>query len=120
MLKKMEMSKEVYRLRRKVIDLIREAKELVPTMPRITVRITDNHVTTLARATMKRNYIEVSERAINSSSFDLRTIVFHELVHAIWGIKHDENCPLMKPIYKPLSKNDAKRLFLMYAKKQEE
>ncbi len=26
----------------------------------------------------------------------LRNIVFHEIVHAVTGFKHDEKCPLMK------------------------
>lgn len=109
------MSPEVYQLRRKVIALIYEAKKLVPTLPRVTVRITDNHETTLALATMKRDYIEVSERAVNCGDFDLRTIVFHELLHAVWGVGHDKSCPLMKTNHEPIPKEEVHRLFLKYA-----
>ena len=115
-MKKKEMSATVYELRRNVIALVYEAKELVPTLPRITVRITDNHETTLALATMKRDYIEVSERAISCTDFDLRTIVFHELLHAVWGLRHDETCRLMKAHHEPLPKEKVHQLFLKYAK----
>lgn len=117
-LNKKEMSPAVYQLRRKVIDLIYEAKKLVPTLPRIMVRITENHETTLAMATLKRDYIEVSERAVNCGDFDLRTIVFHELIHAVWGVRHNESCPLMRSHHKPLPKEDVHRLFLQYSKDQ--
>lgn len=114
-LKHKRMNSDVYRLRRRVMAMIYEAKKLVPSLPRITVRITDDHHTTLAMATLKRDFIEVSERAITCSDFDLRTIVYHELVHAVYGFHHDEACPLMRSIHKPLSIELVQSLFLKYA-----
>lgn len=113
------MSPEVYALRRRVIALVYEAKGLYPKLPRVTVRIADDHETTLAIAKVGRDYIEVSERAVICDDFDLRTIVFHELVHACFSVMHIESCPLMKPIHSPLSKDQAQKLFLKYAQGKE-
>lgn len=115
-LKNKEMNPAVFKLRKKVMNLIYEASEIVP-LPRIEVRITDNHETTLAVGRMRKNVIWVSERAVTYSEFDLRTIVFHELLHAVFGVSHDENCPLMKPIHSPLSKKECHRLFKRWATK---
>jgi len=111
------MSPEVYQLRRRVIALIYEAQKLIPSLPRIMVRITENDPKILALATYNKNYIEISERAITCSDLDLRTIVYHELVHTVFGIGHIEQCPLMRPVHQPLSKEEAQRLFLYYAQK---
>ena len=112
-----KMSPAVYELRRKVIALVYEAKALVPTLPRLTVRITYNHESILAMAKISRDYIEVSDQAINRSDLDLRTIVFHEIIHAVFGVRHDEKCPLMKAHHTPLPKDRVHSLFLKYAGK---
>jgi hypothetical protein len=61
----------------------------------------------------------ISERAITSPEHDLRAIVFHEIVHAVWGIGHIEKCPLMRAttIERRLSKEEAGALLVKYAKK---
>ncbi len=38
-----EMSPAVFAKRREIIALIHQAKKLVPSLPRITVRVTENH-----------------------------------------------------------------------------
>lgn len=79
-----KMNSDVYKLRRRVIDLIYEIKELVD-LPRVEVRITDNHESILGQGTKGqfrgRSWIWISERAIKASEFDLRTIVYHEVLH---------------------------------------
>lgn len=115
-LNKKVMSSEVYQLRKRVMAMIYEAKRLVPSLPRVTVRITDDHASTLAIAVMERDYIEVTERAVTCDDFDLRTIVYHELLHAVYGVEHDDQCPLMRPVHLPLSKEMAQRIFTRYAK----
>ena len=117
-MKNKEMSPEVYALRRQAIEMIYEAKKLVPDLPRLTVRITDNHERTLGKGWMKQNVIWLSERAVTGKDFDLRTIVFHEILHACYGIQHDESCPLMRAIHKPLSKAQCERLFLKWAQRK--
>ncbi len=97
----LKMDDGVYKLRREVIGYIYELKNSIPTLPRITVRVTEDHKEILAVARMEENIIWVSKRAINE--FDLRTIVYHEIGHAVYGAEHDDNCPIMKPAH---SKNE--------------
>lgn len=112
-----EMDEKTFILRKKAMSFIYEAKKLVPSLPRIELRITHDHEVTLAMGRMNKNIIWVSDRAINQKEFDLRTIVFHEILHAAFGVEHDESCPLMKSIHAPLSKNEAERLFLFWVTK---
>lgn len=116
-MKNLKMNRDVYSLRRSVIAIIHEAKELVPSLPRIEVRITEDDDKTLAFAYLNKNIIRVSQRAITDKEFDLRTVVFHELCHAVFGVRHIEECPLMKPIHEPISKARARKLFQGYAKR---
>lgn len=99
------------------MGFIYEAKEIAPDLPRIEIRITEDHDKTLAYAFLKKNIIRVSFRAITDDAFDLRTIVFHEILHAVYGIKHDEGCLLMRAVHSPLSRATATRLFKSYVKR---
>ena len=89
----LKMDAAVYKLRRNVIGFIYEAREAV-SLPRITVRITEDHDSMLGCARMNENILWITKRAINE--FDLRGIVYHEIAHAVFGADHDESCPLMK------------------------
>lgn len=107
-----KMSPEVYRLRRQVIDLIYEANKLVA-LPRIDVRVTDRHQMILGVAEMKGNIIWITEETVAS-----RSVVFHEILHAVYGQEHVEGCPLMAPaISKNLDRQTCDSLFLKYATK---
>lgn len=116
LLKNKKMNDEVYSLRRKVIDIIYEAKILYPSMPRITVRITyDSDKGILGVARLNKDIIWIPERTIKMTKNSLRNVVYHELCHAIFGIGHDENCPLMSSkLDIILSKNKVEKLFLSY------
>lgn len=111
-----DMDSKVYQLRRQVMGYIYEAKELYPNLPRINVRITEDDETCLAYAYLNKNIIRISTQAIIGKGFDLRTIVFHELVHAVFGFRHDDACELMRPKHRPLSKAKADKLFKKYVK----
>ena len=115
-LKNQKMNPEVYKLRKRVMNLIYEAKELDPTIPRLNVRVTHDHERILGQARLNQNIIWISERAITASEFDLRTIVFHEVLHAVYGIEHDESCPLMKAIHKPMNKRQCEYHFKKWVK----
>ncbi len=94
-----EMNKEVYALRRKVINIIYDLKKAVPTLPRVEVRI-GNHVNdkrVLGQGKMKECKIWITEKAVNMNPDELRHIVAHELGHAVLGLEHDDKCPLMRP-----------------------
>lgn len=115
------MDSEVYALRRRVMALIYEIKEMVD-IPRVEVRITDDHDSVLGMGSMGpsrggRSWIWITERAITASEFDLRSIVYHEVLHAVYGVGHNDSCPLMKPTHTPLSKAQAQKHFMKYAKK---
>jgi len=110
LLKNKIMSQGVYDLRRKVISLIYEAKKLID-LPRIEIRVTDNHKTILGVAAMGAKIIWITEGMTAS-----RSVVFHEILHAVFGQGHVNGCPLMAP--KINDKLDAKtcdKLFLKYA-----
>ena len=96
-IKNFKMNDEVYKLRTKVINLIREVKKQYRTLPRIEVRIGEarNH-SVLGVARLKDNKIWITKRATDMSQDALRNVVFHEIVHAVTGFEHDEKCPLMK------------------------
>lgn len=99
-----KMNDEVYQLRRKVIELIYEAKKTIKDLPRVEVRIGEsaNCKHTLGIAQMKACKIWITEKAIGRGTDYLRHVVYHELAHAVYGAEHDTKCPLMAPtINKP-------------------
>lgn len=110
-----KMSPEVYKLRREIIELIYEAKRLVPNLPRITVRVTDNNSSgVLGCARMGGNIIWISEGYVAS-----RATVFHEILHAVYGQAHVVGCPLMATHINPeLDKATCDKLFIKYAGKR--
>jgi len=114
-LKNLQMNDDVYALRRKVIELIYEAKEL-DDLPRIEVRITEDDKEILGQGRMNQNIIWISRRAV--TEFNLRPIVYHEILHAVYGVPHDEKCPLMRKTHKPLSKEVCQERFQYWAKKK--
>jgi hypothetical protein len=116
-----KMNDEVYVLRRRVINFIYKIKEYVE-IPRIEVRITDNHHSVLGRATLKGNVLWITERiASHASSYAFNVIVAHEILHAVFGVEHDDTCPVMKAIHdsddKRLTDEDIIKIFISYAKK---
>lgn len=104
------MNSEVYALRRKVIDLIHEAKRLAP-LPRIEVRVTENQGNRLGCAAMGDCQMWITERAVVS-----RATVFHEILHAVFAQSHVVGCPLMATHIDPnLDKETCDKLFKKYA-----
>lgn len=118
-LKNKEMNTQTYKLRKEAMKFVYEAKLLDPTLPRITVRITDNADTILGMARFNKNIIWIVEKSITKNQYDLRTVVFHEILHAVYGIHHDESCPLMKAIHSPLSKRDCEYHFKKWIKRSQ-
>ena len=105
-----QMDSDVYKLRRKVIDLIYEAKKLVD-LPRIDVRVTDNHKFIAGAGCVHDNKIWITEKFVAS-----RAVVFHEILHAVYGVPHIAGCPLMAPVYSNPPDDVCNRLFVKYAK----
>ena len=116
-LKNKKMNNDVYKLRREVMKYIYEAKNIVPTLPRITIRITDNYENILGKALLAKDVIWIPDYTL-TSGHDLRTVVFHEILHAVYNTDHHDDCPMMKPSHsktEKLSKAEAHRLFKKWA-----
>jgi hypothetical protein len=109
----LKMNSDVYAKRREVIVLIHEAKRLLPIeLPRITVRIAENHARILGCARPGECVMWITERSVAS-----KQTVFHEILHAVFRQPHVTGCPLMHPSNKFKSATSAEldRLFVQYA-----
>jgi len=94
-----KMDNEVYKNRRKVLDFIYELKNEGFKLPRIDVRIgTSQKCNVLGKARLKDNIIWITQEAINNGSNELRSVVYHELLHAIYGCNHVKGCPIMSAV----------------------
>tara|TARA_R100001509_G_scaffold115152_1_gene70256 strand:- start:238 stop:660 length:423 start_codon:yes stop_codon:yes gene_type:complete len=122
-IKNYEMSPEVYKLRRQVINLIYKAKNAGVNLPRIDVRIgsaNKGHDNVLGVGRLSKNQIWITERAISKSQNYLAHVVYHEIGHAVFGLEHDEKCPLMKSIIdKPVTMKQALSILKKYAQVQD-
>ena len=101
-----KMNNDVYKLRRQVLNIIYEVKNMGLKIPRIDVRIgEDKNCQVLGKANLNKNIIFITAQAINKGENVLRHTVLHELVHTIFGINHDEKCHLMKSVQPKKIKN---------------
>ena len=116
--KNLKMNDDVYKLRRQVINILYDAKDMVD-LPRIDVRITSKmKKNTLAVARMEDNIIWVQEGSINIPEYDLREIVYHEILHAVFGVPHIKGDPLMDKYHNAnLSRKELDNNFKRLAKK---
>lgn len=123
-----EMNKDVYNLRKEVMEYVYRAKRLVPNLPRITVRIVNITVEEIAKndSPVKRNssflafgslggnQIWISEHALKEG-YNLHEIVFHEILHAAYSVLHNEKSPLMSAYHKKnLSSELIDKLFISH------
>lgn len=121
LLKNKKMNSEVFELRKQVMKIIYEVKQVVGNLPRITVRITENKDNIMGLARMGQNMIWIPERMFTGESKRyLREIVYHEICHAVWGIEHRALCPLMRPSIgsRPLTKEQCDIIIRRYAQGQ--
>ena len=94
-----KMDNEVYKNRRKVLDFIYELKNEGFKLPRIDVRIgKSTKCNVLGKARLNDNIIWITQEAINNGSNELRSIVYHELLHAIYGCEHVKGCLIMDAV----------------------
>jgi hypothetical protein len=109
------MNDETYVLRRKVIDIIYSLKSEVE-LPRIEVRIvTEGHIGACGYAYLNKRIVHIVDKWTNNPH--LYKIVLHEIVHAVTGFEHDNNCKLMSPyLNKELTNEEALKIFKTYFK----
>ena len=115
-----KMDSEVYKLRRKVINLIYELKNEGFNLPRVDVRVGESKkCNVLGLAVLKDNIIWITKTAINRSEKSLYHTVLHELIHTIFGCEHNEKCHLMKACEPKeiLSKDKLLEIFRKYYNK---
>ena len=87
------MNKATFALRKQALSFIYEAKKLVPTLPRINLRITEKSETIMGVGSRKTRTIWLTVDTVNSER--LKEIVYHEIVHAAFGLGHYKGCKLM-------------------------
>ena len=114
-----KMNNEVYKLRRQVINLIYEIKNNGFNIPRIDVRVGKSvDCRKLGMARLNGNIIWIDIATIKKSQNYLRNVVYHELLHTIYGGEHNEKCPLMSATLKEvLPKNKCLTIFKNYYNK---
>jgi len=107
-----KMNNEVYKIRRQVIDIIYQANK-INRLPRIDVRVGQARHNILGIASMGDCIIWID---VDKSADKLLQVVLHEICHAVWSIEHDDNCPLMSPVARPISDKQAWDCFKKYSK----
>lgn len=116
-----KMNDHTYALRRKVMDVIYEAKKKGYEIPRIEVRIVEGAKGACAYAYLGKNIVHVDERYIaDKYSYMFTQIILHELGHAVFGLKRVVDCRLMdcKKLWKfNTSVEEAWEIFEGYYKK---
>ena len=112
-----QMNDLTYVLRRKVIDILYEAKRQRIDLPRINVRIgtpAKGHENVLGVG--GRLNIWITEKAISRGHNYLLHVTLHELCHAVFNLDHDEKCKLMaSTIGTPCDAREAWAIFKKYA-----
>ena len=116
-IKNNKMNDRTYVLRRKVIDILYEARDHGIKLPRINVRIgnpTEGHKNVLGVG--GRLNIWITEKAIDRGYNYLLHVTLHELCHAVFDLDHDENCKLMaSSIGTPCDAREAWAIFKRYS-----
>jgi hypothetical protein len=122
-----KMDDEIYKLRRNVINVIYEIKDMFPSIPRQVVRIVERDMTedthdgwhlACGYAGLGANYIHITKKWSQIDRY-IYELVAHELVHSIVAFGHDDKCPLMSPCLgaKPMSKADVNKRLEYYLSK---
>ena len=115
--KNLKMNDATYALRREVMNVIYEVKNLV-NLPRIEVRINERPKkgNSIGLAYLNANVIFIPEHLFTNHPKYVFEVVLHEIVHAATGFGHDEKCPLMGSCIgnKPMKKGEAIKVFRKY------
>ena len=113
----LKMEKDVYSQRRKVIDLIYDAKKIEPNIPRVNVRITDNPFKDDAKCIRgvagmgKENIIWIPKETLKYNKNDLRFVVYHELLHTAYGKQHKQKGIMTPFVQKGKTEKELNKMF---------
>lgn len=116
------MNDETFKLRRKVMSFVYDAKNLLErsgkSLPRIKVRITDgqeHHFDgEVGMAYLNNLDIYIPKHSFKYTDNEIRGIVFHEIVHAATGFRHDQSCKLMHTNMQTMTNGQMDKLFVKY------
>lgn len=119
-----EMNDEVYQLRREVINIIYDVKDMVDDLPRITVRVVEpksGYENVLGVARLEDDIIWVNKKVIEEDDYPLRQIVYHEILHGVYGIDDDKDDLLMHPTqtFPSLTREELDHLFMKHVKESD-
>lgn len=106
-----KMNNDVYKNKQKVLNFIYELKNEGLKLPYVRVKIGDaKKCNVLAKAKMKKCEIWVTQKAIDNGSNELRSVVYHELLHAIYGCEHVKGCLIMDAVQPEVVANKSKSI----------
>ena len=120
-----KMNDVTYKLRRVVIDTIYVVNRLLDSknlsrMPRVDVRIGDCNQESsdvLGVARMSDCIVWIPASTFARSEADIAAVIYHELLHAVYGIEHNEKCSLMSSVLQTIPTAKTQEIFLEYAEK---
>ena len=94
-----KMNNEVYKNKQKVLNCVYELKNEGLKLPYVRVKIGDaKKCNVLGKAKLSKCEIWITQKAIDNGLDELRSVVYHELLHAIYGCNHVKGCPIMSAI----------------------
>ena len=94
-----KMNNDVYKNKQKVLNFVYELKNEGLKLPYVRVKIGDSKkCNVLGKAKLNKCEIWITQKAIDNGSNELRSVVYHELLHAIYGCNHVKGCPIMSAI----------------------
>jgi hypothetical protein len=111
------MNDELFTQRRRVINALYFVRDVLGMrLPYIKVRIvTFEKSSVMGRCYIEKDYINISDDILNWNDERLLNVVAHELLHAYYNAKHDDDCKLMSPYYKDLKKGELIEILKRYA-----
>ncbi|MDA3856627.1 MAG: hypothetical protein PF569_10315 [Candidatus Woesearchaeota archaeon] len=118
--KNRDMNKDTYALRRKVMEYVYRAKDLLKDkLPRINVRIIDRSEDAEKRGVLgvagmnETVVLWIPASTLDGSEEEIHYVVFHEILHTAFGLGHDDNKKgLMGRYIQNLSNKEIDKRFL--------
>ena len=116
-IKNFKMNDETYKLRRRVINILYEARDRSIILPRVNVRIGESaHEYKNVLGVGGGHNIWITKKAIDRGYQYLLHVVLHELCHSVFNLPHNEKCKLMSSkLSAPCEVEEAWKIFRKYS-----